>query len=208
MITQFNREALEKNLPDAYAKTPESNNSKLLRIDKSAMDELRETIRAVGESLDIEKAYGKTLDLYGEMAGQERGKATDDQYRVLIKTRIVRNLAGGDYNGVVKLLAMVFNCDPKELKLTELETPCHVRLDELPFAALNTLVIDINTALKIIKEVMPAGVFLESVQFTGTFEFGGTEPVYDEAAGFGDEAQTIGGYLGHIFSDEMSDLPV
>ena len=210
MITQFNREALEKNLPDAYRKTPDSNNAKILAIEKSETDKLRANIRALWDSLDLDNVGGTTLDLYGATVGQERGKATDDQYRVLIKSRIVRNLSNGDYNSIVRMMAVVFGCDPSEIVLTETETPCHVRVDELPFGALNKAVIGLGTALKIIREVMPAGVLLESVQFTGTFEFsGGTTLVYDEAAGFSNAAQTIGGYFGYISDGiDASDLPV
>lgn len=208
MITRFDREHPEKNLPDAYRKTPDSNNAKILAIDKAELDRLRENIRLLYDCLDLEKAFGATLDLYGDMVGQERGKATDDQYRVLIKSRIVRNMCNGDYNGIVRLLALVFNCEPSDISLVETDAPCHVRLESLPFAALNQMVIDIDTALKIIIECMPAGVTLESVQFTGTFEFGDDTLEYDEAAGFGDEAQTVGGYLGYIFSDDLPALPV
>lgn len=208
MITQFDRDNLVKNLPDAYAKTPESNNAKLLSIVQAEIDKLRENNRTLRDSLDLEKAHGKTLDMYGKMVGQERGKAIDDQYRVLIKSRIVRNLCNGDYNSIVRLIALIFGCEPAEILITELDTPCQVRVDELPYDALNQLVIDINTAIKIIQEVMPAGIQLQSVQFTGTFEFGGDTLEYDADAGFGNEAQTIGGYLGYIFSDEIPDLPV
>ena len=209
MNTHFNRENLVKNLPDAYNKNEDSNNSKILALEKGAMDQLRAAIAAIDESLDLEKASGKALDLYGEMVGQDRGKATDNQYRVLIKARIMRNVAGGDYNSIVRMLAMVLGCEPTEISLAELNDPCHVRVDELPFAALNHLVINVNTALKIMREVMPAGVYLESVSFTGTFEFsGGTELVYDENAGFGNVAQTVGGYLGRMFGGEDVDLPV
>ena len=67
MITHFNRENYAKNLPDAYAKAEGSNNAKLLKIEKDAVDLLREAIAAISESLDLDKATGKTLDLYGEM---------------------------------------------------------------------------------------------------------------------------------------------
>ena len=209
MITQFNRENPVKNLPDAYCKTANSNNGKILAIEKSAMDELREAVAAIHESLDLDKASGKTLDLYGEMVGQVRGKATDDQYRILIKARIARNLVGGDYNGVVNVLSLIFGCDPTEISIAETDEPCNVRLDRLPVSTLNRLMVDVSTAMKIIQEVLPVCVSLESVTFTGTFEFsGGTELVYDEAAGFGNVAQTIGGALGYIFSDVTPDLPV
>lgn len=208
MITHFNLDDLARNLPDAYKKTPESNNSKILRIEKSAMDDLRSAIQAVSDSLELDKATGKTLDLYGSLVGQERGKATDEQYRMLIKSRIVRNLCNGDYNSIVRLLSVVFGCDPADIVLNETDTPCHVRLESMPYDVLNRLVIDIDTALKIIEEVMPVGVYLESIQFTGTFEFGDTSLEYDEAAGFGNEAQTVGGVLGYIFSEISPELPV
>jgi len=209
VITRFNRDDLARNLPDAYRKDADSNISKLLQIEKAEMDRLRADIQAIYESLDLDKAFGKTLDLYGDMVGQERGKATDNQYRILIKARIMRNLANGDYNSIIRLLAMLFGCDPSEIVLTELEAPCQVRLDALPYSALNSLVIDITTVLKIARELMPAGVGMESLTFTGTFEFsGGTELVYNEAKGFADEAQTIGGYLGAVFNNTTADLPV
>lgn len=209
MIARFNRKNHVKNLPDAYCKTPESNNAKLLEIEKSAVEKLRETLDAVYASLDLENAKGKTLDLYGEMVGQERGRATDTQYRILIKSRIARNFANGDYNSIVNLICLIFGCKGSEISFVETEKPCTVRIDALPFGALNNLAIDVNTALQIIRECIPAGVAIESISLTGTFEFsGGTELVYDEAAGFADEAQTIGGYLGAVFEENAPALPV
>ena len=144
MITRFNAENLVKNLPDAYAKGSESNNRKILDIEKSAADSLRQSITAIYDSLDLDKATGKTLDMYGEIVGQERGRATDEQYRVLIKSRIVRNLANGDYNSIVHAIAITLGCQPTEISLIELEDPCKVQLGELPYSILNRLVIDMN----------------------------------------------------------------
>lgn len=209
MVTQFNRENPVKNLPDAFSKANGSNNDKILQIEKSALEALRKAISELYDSLDLDNAYGYTLDLCGDMVGQERGKATDAQYRVLIKTRIIRNLANGDYNSVVKALALVLDCDPSEIVITETEQPMNVEVRSLPFETLNKLVIDTNTAVKIIKEVLPAGTVLSAVNFSGTFEFSdGTELVYDEAAGFADIEQSYGGYLGAIFDGEAPDLPV
>lgn len=207
MITQFNREQLVKNLPDAYRKDAGSNNAKILEIEKRTMDSLRETIRAVAESMDIESARGKTLDMLGDMIGQDRGAATDEQYRVLIKSRIVRNLSGADHTSIVKAICATFNCEPSEVLLTEPE-PCKVILEGLPYSKLNDSNIDINTAVAIINNLMPAGVFMEAMSFAGTFEFGGTDMEYDADAGFGDEAQTIGGYLGLLSDGQGSNLPV
>lgn len=209
MILRFNRDNYAKNLPDVYRKNAGSNNDKILRIEKEEADRLREAVHSIYESLDLDTATGKTLDLYGEMVGQERGKASDAQYRVLIKGRIIRNFANGDYNSVVNALATTFGCSPTEISLTELDEPCKVQIGEIPFSLLNRVSIDINTAIKIIKGLMPVGVWLDSGTFTGTFEFsGGTELVYDESKGFADIDQTIGGTLGLVFNGDTPELPI
>lgn len=208
MITHFDRERLEKNLPDAYRKDEGSNNWKLLQIEKRAMDDLRAAIREVYNSLDIDQATGKTLDMFGDMFDQPRGMATDEQYRVMIKAKIVRNRTGSDHDSIVRAICAAFGCEPSEVLLVEPEGTCSVRVENLPFAKLNSSGIDAITAVQIVKRMIPAGVQLENLNFTGTFEFGSTAMEYDEKAGFGNIEQTIGGELGYIFSGEAADLPV
>ena len=54
-------------MPNCYRKDEYGNIYKLLYLNASAIEELKEDILAVGESLDLKIATGKTLDLYGEM---------------------------------------------------------------------------------------------------------------------------------------------
>lgn len=208
MNTQFDRDNLVQNLPDAYAKGDGSNNKKLLDIEKYEMDQQRAAIYAVYDSLDLDKATGKSLDLYGEMFGQARGTATDEQYRVMIRSRINRRFAASDHDSIVLAICAAFGCDPSEVLLVEPEDSCSVRVDQLPFDKLNKSNIDAVTAVQIVSRLIPAGVQLESLNFAGTFEFGGTDMEYDESAGFGDVEQTIGGYLGLVADEAMSTLPV
>lgn len=208
MTTQFNRDQLARNLPDAYSKGRESNNAKILEIEKSAVDRLRETVNAVYESLDLDNARGKTLDLYGEMVGQERGVATDEQYLILIKNRIIRNFANADHNSIVNAISMTFGGDPSEVILTEHEDPCKVTLEGLPLSKINESNLDVKTAVQIIDGLMPVGVYLEAIEFSGTFEFSAEEQEYDETAGFADEAGTLGGYFGLLSDGSGSNLPV
>lgn len=208
MITHFDRENPVKNLPDAYSKGRESNNAKILEIEKRAIDDVKAATGEIYESLDIDKAYGKTLDLYGESIGQFRGAATDEQLLVLIKSRINRNFADGDHTSIVKAICLTFGCDPADVLLTELDEPCKLMLEGLPIPQINKSNIDIRTAAQIVNRLIPAGVYMEAMHFHGTFEFSDTEPVYDEEAGFGDEEQTIGGYLGFVSDSAGSNLPV
>lgn len=206
MITQFDRDKPVKNLPDAYYKAATSNNAKLLDIEHDAVGALRSAANAIYDSLDINKAYGKTLDMYGAMFGQLRGKATDEQFRILIKNRIIRNFCNADYNSLVNAICATFDCGLSEIRLTEMDEPCKLRLEGLPISKLTESNIDVNTAVQIVQGLMPAGVLLEAIDFTGTFEFaGGTELVYDEASGFADDDQTIGGYLGLMAGSNTSD---
>lgn len=208
MNTQFNRAHPARNLPDAYSKGRESNNAKILEIEKSTLDLLREEIFVLYEALDLDNAKGATLDLYGEMVGQERGVATDEQYLMLIKNRIIRNFANADHNSIVNAICMTFGGDPSEVILTEHEDPCKVTLEGLPLSKINESNLDVNTAVQIVNGLMPAGVFMEAMEFSGTFEFSGEELVYDEQAGFADEAETIGGYWGLLSDGSGSNLPV
>lgn len=208
MASQFDRDELAKNLPDAYRKDEESNNAKILEIEKSALDKLRSEIEGIYESLDIDRAYGSTLDLYGEMIGQTRGIATDDQYRVLIKNKIVRNFSSADYNSIIRAICVTFDCAPSDVQLVELDDPCKVKMEGLPISRINECNIDISTAVSIVNGLLPVGVYMEAITFSGTFEFSGETLEYDENAGFSDEAQTIGGYLGLVSDGFGSNLPV
>lgn len=208
MITRFDREDYVKNLPDAFRKTQDSNNAKILELAKSSVHELRKAVSAVYDGLDIDKAVGKTLDMFGDMVGQSRGAATDEQYRAMIKSKICRNLANADHDSIVKAICVVFGCEPHEVLLCEADAPCVVSLEKLPFEALNKSNIDAATAVKIIAGLMPAGVLLEALNFTGTFEFAATADVYDADKGFGNTEQTVGGYLGLLSDSEGSNLPI
>lgn len=208
MITHFDRDNLVKNLPDAYRKTPDSNNAKILEIEHDAMDVLREAVAGIADSLDLDKAYGKTLDLYGEMIGQDRGEATDEQYRVLIRSKIVRAYADADHNSIINAICATFGCDPAEVLLTESGEPGVVLIEGLPVGKINKSNIGINTAIKIIFALMPAGVQLEALDFSGTFAFGTTAIEHDPEHGFGNIEQTTGGYFGLVSDGTGDALPV
>lgn len=208
MITKYNRDNPVKNLPDAYNKGVNSNNAKLIAVEKHALDALRRTIQDVYDSIDLDNATGATLDMYGEIFGQRRGGATDEQYRMLIRAKIVRNHANGDHNSIVRAICATFGCEPSDLLLTEPDTPCHVILETLPFDALNRSNIDANTAVKIIRSLIPAGVTIDSMNFSGTFELGDIDMEYDPDKGLGNIEQTIGGTLGYMPSSDDINLPV
>ena len=189
---------LVERLPDCYRKDEDSNNHKLLELERLATEELRLDIKTVLDSLDLNQANGNTLDLYGDMLGQRRGLLNDEQYRYMILARIGRNVVQGDYNSVMSTLILMFGSQAGDITLDDLEVvegerPCVVRLTKFPVAMIESL--------------LPVCVTLSADNFEGTFEFADTADVYDEQAGFGNIGQTIGGYLGLYLGDD-DKIPV
>ena len=187
-----------KELPDAYAKDPESNNYKILKLFMVGTEAIRDDMMEVWETSDINKAYGKTLDLFGEMVGRTRGTATDEQYRVLIMQAAASNMIQGDYNSVVSALSAALGVPVKSFVLRDTNNPAEVEIVNLPYSELQSAGITGDQAIDIIRNVLPAGVTLAPVNLTGSFEFSSVADEYDEAKGFGNIEQTIGGSFGFL----------
>lgn len=191
-----------KRLPDSYAKHSESNNYKLLNLNEQAVADIKSDSRALYDVLDMSKAKGKTLDLYGDMVGQQRGAMTDEQYYYMILTRVAMNNVKGNGYSVAECVARIFGCEPNEIILIDGEVSCKVAARSFPLEVLVNAGFTSKNALEIINRVLPIGVSIDEANFDGTFEFAETADEYDTAAGFGNIEQTIGGYLGLILGED------
>lgn len=190
-------------LPDAYHKDRESNNYKLLLMEAGLSEDFRADIQAVNDTLDIYKATGKTLDLYGETYDQARGGLTDEQYRIVILQRIARNMVKGDYNSIVNALAVAFGTTPDNVAFAETENPAEIRIESMPYAVLLNAGITTDQLKQIILAILPVGVNLSStIALDGTFEFGLPDE-YDELKGLGNIEQTVGGHFGLLVTDDI-----
>ena len=204
MNSSFNFENLAKNLPDAYKKDKDSNNFKILEVERFACQDLRETLNNISQLLDIENARGKTLDLYGQRVGQSRGKATDAQYIIMIKAKILRNLSNGTYKSIIDTIAHTFSCDPSQVLIMEDAEACSVSLVSLPLESIIKANLTTKQTTQIVKSLLPVTVTLSSYMYEGTFEFAANENEIDEAKGFSnsEDDTEIGGYLGITQGDE------
>ncbi len=218
-MAEFNFDNLAKNLPDCYKKDKSSNNYKILEIERTAGGELRENLTRIANILDIENATGAVLDAYGERFGQPRGKATDQQYRIMIKSKIAKISSSGSYKDIVDVICFAFGCTNNDVLIEESTTkPMTVSLEQLPVSAINSSGFTANQAYQLIKSMMPIGVDLQSILFEGTFEFSDEEYEEDAEKGFSDVGayptdenydSVIGGYLGMSASDATDDvLPI
>lgn len=175
----FNFDNLVRNLPDSYKKTKDSNNYKLLEIERLSGTKLLDNLNEIFESNDLEKAAGKTLDFYGDFVGQPRGNATDEQYRFLIKAKVARNHSIGTIDSVVNILAYIFGCNPDKISIYEYTTQVDkfgtIRIDSVPIEEIIKAELSIEQVEEIIRALLPVGITLEEIVYRGTFKFVATE---------------------------------
>lgn len=209
-MAEFNKENHALNLPDAYLKTKDSNNYKILEIERYATNDLRKTLEQLNDCLDLNKARGKTLDYYGSTVGQPRGKATDEQYIIMIKAKIMRNLSNGSHSSIVKALCATFSCEPSQVMIKEKDEPCIIEAAILPLDSILKSGLTVSQTEAIVKSMLPVGVSIETFLYEGTFEISATDGVYDEKKGLSDvEGGTMGGILGIVGGIQKDiELPI
>lgn len=102
-------------LPERFRKP---NNEKLYYVLYGyGFDEMEKALDSVGDSRDVRKATGKSLDGLGANVGQYRQGEDDDRYRLLIQTKIMANLSMGDIPTINQVLTTLI--DDKYLGLVE-----------------------------------------------------------------------------------------
>ncbi len=196
-MSEFIKENHVMNLPDVFCKSKESNNFKLLELERLTIEEYRQTLRELFDMIDLDNAKGKTLDMYGETVGQSRGRASDEQYILMIKAKLMQNLSNGSYPSVLNSMCVTFNCEPSQIYIEESEMPCTVNAVKLPLEAVVKADMSTEQTTNIIKALLPVGVALKNYLYDGTFTFSGIENEYNENEGFCNvEGGTIGGYFG------------
>jgi hypothetical protein len=204
-----------RRLTDVFRKDPESNVGKLMAIFAGQLQKLEQTVQRVEEWKDIDQAEGTTLDRIGENVGQPRGVAADEIFRILIKSKIARNLSKGDINTIITVLATALDTDPSEIKIAEQYAdpanpePAAISLIALPLQRLNQVGMDPAQFSRIVERTVAAGVRVGVIELTGTFEFGSMDDPLDQNTGFADIEQSFGGTLGAVYSPgDAPDLPI
>lgn len=200
---------------DYFRKNEDSNLYKLVSLFSSELERIKETNNLIVEWRAIDKAQGKALDLIGENINQSRGVATDEVYRVLLKSKIARNLSDGTINTIINVIAIALSTDKNSIKIVEGWTdelnpePASIKLMEMPLEAINRAGIDPANFVRIIQKTVAGGVKVQSIELNGTFEFGDTSLAIDNSKGFADIDGTTGGYLGAAFNPSTEqDLPI
>lgn len=209
-MKEYNSENHVKNLPDAYKKSSSSNNYKILEIGRRSKQILRNELKEIDNVLSLDNASGKTLDLYGERIGQRRGKASDAQYLIMLKAKMMRTMSNGSYNSIINAMAETFNCDLTDIIVEEADEACVIKKLSVPISVINRAGLSSSQAHQIIRSLLPLGVRLDEYLLEGTFCFANGENEYDESAGFALEENAgtddVGGYLGATGSDINDEI--
>jgi hypothetical protein len=207
------KEILSK-LADYFKKNPNSNIGKLLTMFSEQLKDLETTNTRIREWKSIDNAEGFGLDVIGKELNQPRGVATDEIYRVLLKSKNARNRSNGDINTMIRVLSLALNTQPSNIRIREQwndavdPQEAAISLIELPIQQLNEVGLEPPQFASIVKRTAAAGVKVTAIEMTGTFEFGSTLTT-DAEAGFSDIDGTTGGYFGAVFvSGQNQELPL
>lgn len=204
-----------KRFSDVFNKNENSNLGKIIQIFSQQLQEIEQTNIRIKEWRNVDSAEGVGLELIGENIKQSRGVATDEVYRVLLKSKIARNLSTGDINTIIRVLSLALDADPSTIRIQEkwgdlLEPePAAIKMIEVPLAKINESGIAPEQFVRIVQRTAAAGVKVASIEMTGTFQFGGLPMETDPDAGFANIEGTTGGYLGAAFTPSNNqDLPI
>ena len=195
-MAEFNFDNLAANLPDAFVKDTDSNNYKFLLIKKKINDRILKMIQDVEACLDIDNCTGATLDAWGRRQGVARGTSTDEQYLLRIKASIAQSFCDCSRNSVAEALAYVLSCTTDKIKITG--DNYSVSVIDIPLATVQKAGFTDEQITELISSLMPTGVRVESVSYSGTFELGETFGEQDTEKGLSDIERTVGGYLGMV----------
>ncbi|QIQ61224.1 I-like baseplate protein [Bacillus phage vB_BcM_Sam46] len=159
-------------LTDNYDKSPNSNVYKLMQLATSILQEQENTLTKIGNWRDVDQAEGTTLDMLGANVRQYRGAASDEAYRILIKSKIKRNLSNGSINTLIDFLSFILQIPREQVKIRELwDAGQHATIKvEFPMDSLSATGLTGTQFGVLVNNVTAAGIKAE-VLFSGTFSF-------------------------------------
>lgn len=201
----FKLEEVMKLLPDVVAKEG-SVYSKLVQVWLKEMNVISETIQQISLWKSIEEAEGTTLDEIGHNLGQSRGQATDEVYRLLLRSKLARMNASGNLDSVIEVLALALQADYHEFRITEQyddpkqPEPAAIHVKEVPYSKLNEVGLSPAQFMSLVENVIAAGVRVGEVELTGTFALSSQmDQVETSEHGLADDDMLGGGTLGDLY---------
>lgn len=199
-------------LTSNYGTKSTNNVHKLMQLTAEHIQENEDTLKKIAAWNDIDQAKGKVLDRIGSDLQQDRGLLPDETFRILIKSKMKRSLSSGSIDTLIDFLSFVLQIPAKSVEIRELwpEGKNASLYINVPADAVTPTGLSLRQFGELINLVVAAGVRAE-VLFEGTFSFSSDyeNSEFDNAAGFADDEQTIGGTMGYVYDPSKNiDLPI
>lgn len=201
-------------LTDAYAKDKNSNNYKLFSIFGPELDEISAMFEAMKQALDIDLAFGVTLDKIASNVNQVRGNTTDAVLRILIKAKIAADQSDATIRAILDVISFILGDYENTSQLNELfddtDNPEPAAFQIVaPIDGILGSGMTANQFILLLQRIRAGGVRILA-NLEGTFEFGEIDeygPEYEN--GFSHEDMSDGGTLGILFEPDVDDpLPI
>jgi hypothetical protein len=177
-------------LTDRYSKGQNSNIGKVLQLVAGEIDELNSTIATVGIWRDVDQAEGTTLDLVGKMFSQQREGLSDESYRVMIKSKVLRDRSDGTLDTLIKNIAYLLQVDQQEVYIKGQSDKPASLYTQFELAKVDLMGLPVERMAEILNSITGAGVSMD-IWFQGSFLFAESDAVENDAD--------------HGFSDMVSD---
>lgn len=106
-------------ITDNYRRDENSNVSKMMKLAAHHVQENEDLLNKIHDWRDIDQAGGVTLDYIGRNIGQDRMGFDDDVFRVLLKSRIIRNNSDGSIPTILNFLSFILGIEKKFISIKE-----------------------------------------------------------------------------------------
>ena len=202
-------------LPDSYEKHKKSNNYYLFQCVTPEFDLIKATCEDLRKSLDLEYAYGGTLDKIARNVNQVRGTTTDVVLRTLMKAKIAADMSEGTIKTLLDVIGFIIGDEEGKSQILELysvsgegQEPAAFQI-VVPIEGIIDAGITVNQFVQLMVHIKAAGVRIYA-DLQGTFEFGEiTEYGPEYETGFADIGQMVGGSIGILYDPESDEpLPI
>lgn len=198
-------------LTDNFNKTKGGNTYKNAQLSVMSHQEQEDVLTTIDNWHDVDQAEGTTLDMHGKDVQQDRGQSSDEVYRVLIKSKVLRLLSDGSIDVVIDFLAFILDADPTEVRVRELWPEGKTATLELtaPVEKIGRTGLNARQFGTLLNMVVAGGVRAEGM-FQGTFRFSNQLGVVEKSPqGFAPVDMSSGGSLGVVYNPETDfELPI
>lgn len=173
-------------LPDIFNKQDDTITAKIIKIFAEQLDEVRATLDKIELWRSVDNAEGVVLDFIGQAFNQSREGTLDTEYRILIKSKILRDRSDGTINTLIKNIAFLLGQNESDVLIKSMweqgqSATLYAELE------LGETKLTVERYAEIFNSITSAGVGMD-IYFVGSFMFAEEYDVMqiDEEHGFGE----------------------